>query len=188
MILTARKVLEMREEHGMIHNLADRELENPEGVGLEVRLGEAFELSSDGFLHRDTRDTPDSDKVLEEGSGDVLVLEPGDYYLIKTRETVEVPSDAVEVEGTEAHLMPDVYPRSTLQRSGLYFKGTNTNPGYEGPLIFGLKNVSDQTFEIQEGARVAEIVFKQAVGGLVRDYEGQWQGGRVSTDEEEEQI
>jgi len=188
MILTAKKVLELREKHGMIHGLAERELENPEGVGLEVRLGDAFKLSSDGFLYQDTRDTPDNKKVLEEGSEEVLTLEPGDYYLIKTREEVEVPSDAIEVEGTEAHIMPDVYPRSTLHRSGLIFKGTNTSPGYEGPLIFGLKNVSDQTFEIQEGARIAEMVFKQAVGGLVRDYEGQWQGGRVTTEEEEEQI
>lgn len=188
MILTAKKVLELREEYGMIHNLADRELENPEGVGLEVRLGDAFELNSDGFLHRETRDTPDNEKVLEEDSGNILVLEPGDYYLVKTRETVEVPSDAVEIDGTATHLMPDVYPRSTLQRSGIYFKGTNTDPGYEGPLIFGMKNVSDQTFEIQEGTRIAELVFKQATGGLIRDYEGQWQGGRVTTEEEEEQI
>lgn len=188
MILTAKKVLELREEHGMIHNLAERELENPEGVGLEVRLGDAFKLDSDGFLGTEKRDTPDQEKVLEEGSQEWLVLEPGDYYLIKTRETVEVPGEAIEVEESKAHIMPDVYPRSTLHRSGLIFKGTNTNPGYEGPLIFGLKNVSDQTFKIQEGSRVAELVFKQAVGGLVREYEGQWQGGRVSTDGEEEQI
>ena len=122
MILTAKKVLELRQDYGMIDGLAERELNNPEGVGLEVRLGDAFELTSDGFLHQETRDTPDNKKVLEEGSGDILKLEPGDYYLIKTREEVDVPSEAIEVEGREAHIMPDVYPRSTIHRSGLIFK------------------------------------------------------------------
>lgn len=187
MIVTAKKVLALREEHGMIHDLSERELNEPEGVGLEVRMDEAYSLTSDGFLGVETRDTPDHEAVgLDDG--EYLELNPGDYYLVDTIETIDVPGDRVEIDGKETHLMPDVYPRSTLQRSGIYFKGTNTNPGYKGTLTFGLKNVSDQQFRLQRGARIAEVVFKQAVGGLVREYEGQWQGGRVSTEGEEEQI
>jgi Deoxycytidine deaminase len=186
MIVTAAKVLELREEHGLIENLSERERRNPEGVGLEVRLGTAYELSSDGFLGTERRDTPDSEEVLNEGEW--LDIESGDYYLVETMEEVDVPAKPVKLDGTEAHLMPDVYPRSTLQRSGIYFKGTNTNPGYSGPLIFGVKNVSSRDFRIEQGSRIAEIVFKQAYGGLERAYEGQWQGGRVSTDSEEKQV
>lgn len=187
MIVSATKVLELRAEYGLIHDLADRELNNPEGVGLEVRLDEAFRLVSDGFLGVETRDTPDIDPVgLEDGED--LVLEPGDYYLVETVETVEVPVEPVPVGGRKARLMPDVYPRSSLQRSGIFFKGTNTNPGYTGTLVFGLKNLSERTFRIERGARIAEVVFKQAVGKLDRGYEGQWQDGRVTTDGEETQI
>lgn len=187
MIITAKKVLELREEHGMINNLSEREINEPEGVGLEVRMKEAYSLISDGFLGIETRDTPDHNAVgLDDG--EYLELNPGDYFLVETIESIDVPGYPVEIEGKEAHLMPDVYPRSTLQRSGIYFKGTNTNPGYEGTLTFGLKNISDQHFRLQQGARIAEVVFKQAIGGLVREYEGQWQGGRVSTEGEEEQI
>jgi deoxycytidine triphosphate deaminase len=187
MIITAKRVLELREEHGMIHNLSDREMNEPEGVGLEVRMKKAYKLVSDGFLGVETRDTPDH-KSVGLDSGEYLELDPGDYYLVETVESIDVPGNQIKIGGKKTHLMPDVYPRSTLQRSGIYFKGTNTNPGYEGTLTFGLKNVSDQQFRLQQGARIAEVVFKQAIGGLVREYEGQWQGGRVSTEGEEEQI
>lgn len=188
MVLTAAKVLELREEHGLIENLSERELENPEGVGLDIRFGDVFELENGGFLNRDDRKTPDTKKIIEEGSGDRLVMEPGDYVLVKTIETVDVPGDKVEIDGEETHLWLDVYPRSTLQRSGIYFRGTKTDPGYHGELIFALANLGPSTFEIQEGARIANLVFKTSTGDLKRAYEGQWKGGRVDTGGTEEQV
>lgn len=188
MVLTASKVLELREEHGLIENLADRELENPEGVGLDIRFGDVYRLEGDGFLDRDDRKTPETKKIIEEGSGNKLVLEPGDYVLVKTLETVDVPSEKIEVDGEETHLWLDVYPRSTLQRSGIYFKGTKTDPGYNGELIFALANLGPATFELQEGSRIANLVFKTSTGDLERAYEGQWKGGRVETGGTEEQV
>lgn len=188
MTLTAAKVLELREEHGLIENLAEREKENPEGVGLDIRFGDVYELEGDGFLHREERKTPETEKIVEEGSGDTLTLEPGDYILVKTLERVDVPGEKIEVDGEETHVWLDVYPRSTLQRSGIYFMGTKTDPGYSGELIFALANLGPAEFEIQEGARIANLVFKTSTGELERAYEGQWNEGRVETDGTEEQV
>lgn len=187
MIITGKKILELREEHGLISDLATRELEKPEGVNLEVRMDEAYEMQSDGFLGVEERDTPDSDPV-QLGDREYLTMKPEDYYLVETIETVDIPGYLIEIGETKTHLMADVEPRSTLHRSGISFKGTTTNPGYNGPLIFGLKNMSEQTFRLQQGARIAEVLFIQAIGGLEREYEGQWSGGRVSTGGVEEQI
>ncbi|MFB6204409.1 MAG: deoxycytidine deaminase [Candidatus Nanohaloarchaea archaeon] len=188
MSLTAAKVLELRERYGLIENLADRELENPEGVGLDIRFGDVYELEGSGFLHREERKTPETEKIVEAGSGDTLTLEPGDYVLVKTLERVDVPGEKIEVDGEETHVWLDVYPRSTLQRSGIYFMGTKTDPGYSGELVFTLANLGPSAFEIQEGARIANLVFKTATGELERAYEGQWNEGRVETGGTEEQV
>jgi len=77
--------------------------------------------------------------------------------------------------------MLDVYPRSTLQRCGIYFMGTKIDPGYYGELTFALANVGGSTFELELGARIANLVFKQVKGDIYRSYEGPWKGGRVGT-------
>ena len=108
---------------------------------------------------------------------------------MKTIEKVNVPSEKIVIEEEEepAYLMLDVYPRSTLQRCGVYFMGTKTDPGYYGELTFALVNVGNTPFELELGARIANLVFKQVKGDIHRPYEGQWRGGRVGTDGFEKQ-
>ena len=59
--------------------------------------------------------------------------------------------------------------------------GTKTDPGYNGELTFAMANLGGSKFEMDLGARVANIVFMQVIGDLHRAYEGQWKGGRVAT-------
>ena len=109
--------------------------------------------------------------------------------LVKTIEKVNIPAKKVVIEeGKEpTFLMLDVYPRSTLQRCGIYFMGTKTDPGYFGELTFALANVGNSSFGLELGARIANLIFKQVLGDISRPYEGQWKGGRVSTGAIEEQ-
>lgn len=190
MIISSVKVLELNEKYDLVSDLSERELNNPEGVGLDIRFGEVHKLTSGGFLGVKDRKTPDIEKVADINDGDKeLVLKPGDYYLLTTMETIHSPAERIELEeGAEpVYLVPTIYPRSTLQRSGLILRATKTDPGYKGKLTFGLHNAGGQEIKLELGARIANLVFTTAIGELSRAYEGQWQGGRVAAVERETQ-
>jgi len=190
MILSAKKVLELNEKYHLIESLGERDLNNPEGIGIDVRVGEVFKLKGNGFLGVDERNTPDIEVIADIKKGDKEVtLKPGDYVLVKTIEKITAPSEKVKVkENREVYLMPDVYPRSTLQRCGIFLRATKTDPGYSGELTFALANLSQCEFRLEMGARIANIVFKEVTGDLHRIYEGQWNKGRVNTKKKEKQI
>ena len=48
----------------MVENLCDRKINNPEGAGFDLRLGEVYELrEGEGFLGVEKRNTPKSELV-----------------------------------------------------------------------------------------------------------------------------
>jgi deoxycytidine triphosphate deaminase len=189
MIISAKKVLELNKKHKLIENLCERE-HNPEGVGFDVRVGEVYKIWGAGFLGIENRKTPDIEKVADIKQNDKkIMLKPEEYVLIKTIEKVNLPAKKIVVEKGKKpiYLMLNVYPRSTLQRSGILLLATKTDPGYFGELTFGLKNIANDTFEFELGARVANLVFEGVLGDLSKSYEGQWKGGRVGTEGFEKQ-
>ena len=190
MILSAKKILELNKKYNLIENLSERESSNPEGVGIDLRAGEVYVLEGEGYLGEKERKTPEAKKIADIKNNDKSVtLKPGDLVLVKTVETINLPAEKVEVmEGREAtHLVAMVHPRSTLQRCGIYFRGTKTDPGYHGELTFTLANLSKSPFVLELGARFVNIVFSQVVGEVSRPYDGQWQGGRVDAKKKEKQ-
>ncbi len=190
MILSTKLVLALNKRYNLIENLSDREQSNAEGVGIDIRVGEVYRLEGDGFLGVTDRKTPTETKFADIKAGDKeVILEPHDYVLVKTMEKVNIPSEKIPIEeGKEpAHIMLDVHPRSTLQRSGIYLMATKTDPGYSGELVFALANLSNGSFRLELGARIANITFEQVAGDIVRSYEGQWKGGRVSANKTEKQ-
>jgi deoxycytidine triphosphate deaminase len=190
MILSTKTVLDLNKKYKLIENLSDREKSNAEGVGIDIRVGEVYRLEGEGFLGVTDRKTPEERKIADIKEGDKEVtLEPHDYVLVKTIEKVNIPSKKISIEEGEApaHIMLDVHPRSTLQRCGIYFMGTKTDPGYSGELVFALTNLSNSQFRLELGARIANITFEQVVGDIVRAYDGQWKGGRVSAKKSEKQ-
>src|SRR5208282_6037788 len=90
-----------------------------------------------------------------------VILKPNDFVLVKTMEKVNLPGEKIVVEEGKPPvlIMQDAKPRSTLQRCGIYFMGTKTDPGYSGELTFALKNVGDSPFRLELGARFANIIF-----------------------------
>ena len=190
MVISAKKILELNGKHKLIENLAEREL-NPEGVGLDVRAGEIYSIDGEGFLGVTERKTPAVSKFADVKTGSKhVVLRPGDFVLVKTMEKLNVPAEKIVIEegGEPVHVMVDIYPRSTLQRCGIYFMGRYTDPGYSGELTVALKNVGNSDFVLELGARFASVVFSAVLGDLSRAYGGQWKGGRVATGEKEKQV
>jgi len=179
MVLGVNKLMELVKKEKLVEGLCERELNNPEGAGFDLRLGEVYKMGGDGFLGIENRDTPDMEKVAEfkEGKEEFLELKPNDYYIVKTVESVNLPSN----------LMAFIVSRTTLFRSGIALFNGAVAPGYKGGLSFAICNLGKQNIRIALGSRVVHITFHE-VKGESNLYRGQWQGGRVTTEKEEKQV
>lgn len=181
-------ILRLVKEEKLVENLGERELKNPEGNGFDLRLGAIHKVVEGGaFIEVDGKGglgkrkgvkteviaefKPDSDEQ------ESVTIAPGQYYLVSTYETVNMPTD----------LTAYPYPRSSLQRCGLLLLVTDVDPGYKGTLAFGLVNLSPFEVTLQMGARFCNIVFTK-IDGDTAQYRGQHQGGRVSPQEVEQQV
>ncbi|OGE64435.1 hypothetical protein A3I48_00495 [Candidatus Daviesbacteria bacterium RIFCSPLOWO2_02_FULL_36_7] len=187
-VLGIDEVLKRVKKEKLIENLGKRELENPEGVGADLRLGAIYQITEGGaFIQGDRVQGPGSRKGVKtelvaefkkrKREQEWVIIKPGEYYLASTLEIINTPKD----------LMPVVFPRTSLFRAGLLLLNSKTDPGYKGTLTMGLKNLSEFDVKLQMGARICNIVFYK-IDGQTIGYRGQHQGGRVSPHEEEQQV
>ena len=179
MIIGVKKLLKLVKEKKLVENLSERELKTPEGAGFDIRIGELYKTKGKGFLGIEERETPEIKLVAKynKRQSTKVILQPQTYYLMKT----------VEKLNLSENLLALFTPRSTLYRSGVYIFGGQTAPGYQGELTTGIYNFRDEEFELEMGARVIHIMFFE-VKGKSNLYQGQWQGGRVTTNRKEKQI
>ncbi len=182
MIIGIKKLHQLVEKEGLVENLCDREINNPEGAGFDLRLGEVYSIDGEGFLGVEERNTPeikllDSYSQEKKEENNFFVFNPGEYHLIKTIEKVNLPDNLSGI----------IFPRTTLFRSGLSLFNGIVQPGYSGELTFGLLNNGKFPIKISFGARIVHITFHDILGEG-SSYRGQWQGGRVSTDGKEKQV
>ncbi|EQD56135.1 deoxycytidine triphosphate deaminase [mine drainage metagenome] len=188
MVISAKKILQLNRKYRLVENLSEREMKNPEGIGIDVRAGEVYSLKGNAHLGVETRESPETNLIAISGKDKEVILKPMDYVLVKTMERLNLPAEKITVNGKRMHIMVDAKPRSTLQRCGVYLMSTKTDPGYSGELTFALVNLGPSQFRLELGARIANLVFHEVIGNLHRAYSGQWKGGRVSTKGVEKQI
>lgn len=189
MIIGPKELLRLVKKVKLVEGLSERELTNPEGAGFDLRLGEVFKISGTAFLGETHRQTPDIKSIAKfdpnkkphsakaSRGKQSIKIKPGDFYLVKTIEKINLPVDLSAV----------IIPRTTTFRSGLFIRTGPIQPGYQGELTFGLKNVGPVTVEIEMGARFVHVLFHEVKGGGSA-YRGQWQGGRVSAIKKEKQV
>lgn len=177
MIISPKQLLKLVKSKKLVEGLSERELTNPEGAGFDLRLGEVYKISGSAFLGETHRQTPDIESVAVFGKDKSIKIKPGDFFLAKTVEKINLPLNLSAV----------IMPRTTTFRSGLFLRSGPVQPGYEGELTFGLKNEGPITVEIEMGARFAHILFHE-IKGTGEKYRGQWQGGRVSATKREKQV
>lgn len=179
MILGIDEIHKLVDKAKLLENLSERELSNPEGAGVDLRIGELYEISGKGLLGVEERATPKAKLITryDPKNKKSATLKPKRYYTMTTVETINTPPNVVVL----------FYPRSTLYRSGVVLLSGNCSPGYRGKLTFGLVNLHEKAFRLEMGARVAHAIFYQ-VKGKTRLYRGQWQGGRVDTGGRERQV
>ncbi len=179
MILGPKALLQLVKDQKLVEGLSERELTNPEGTGFDLRLGEVYKISGKAFLGETHRQTPDIESVMvyNKKKKQAIEIEPGDFFLVKTIEKINLPIDLSAV----------ILPRTTTFRSGLFLRTGPIQPGYSGELTFGLKNEGPITVEIEMGARFVHVIFHE-INGEGSKYRGQWQGGRVTTTKKEKQV
>ena len=59
MVLGIQELHRLVKEQNLVENLSQRELENPEGAGFDLRIGEVYKIKGKGFLGIEERITPD---------------------------------------------------------------------------------------------------------------------------------
>lgn len=179
MIIGTEELKELVKNKKLVENLSERELTNPEGAGYDLRIGELYKIKGEAFLGVEERKTPEIELVckFEESKINSYTINPGDFYLGKTIEAVNLPED----------ITVNLKPRGTTVRSGLNIRTWNAAPGYKGGLIFSIKNYGPVPVKIEMGARIVHAQFYLVKGGTNK-YRGQWQGGRVTTEKMEKQV
>jgi len=108
----------------------------------------------------------------------VYAIPPRTGWWVRTIEWVNMPTN----------LRADIGPRSTIFRAGAHLMCTSTEPNYQGWLSFLIWNLRDVPLHIEEGARIAKISFATLTGEEPHPYKGVWQGGRVSTEGQNERA
>lgn len=187
-VLGLDEILLRIKKQKLIENLGHRELRNPEGVGVDLRLGAIYQIIEGGAFIQGDRDKGLGSrkgvktKLIAEykknkRQQEWVVIKPNEYYLLSTLEKINTPKD----------LMPVLFPRTSLFRAGLLLLNSKTDPGYKGALTMGLKNLSEFEVKLQMGARICNVVFFKIEGSTI-SYRGQHQGGRVSSEKEEQQV
>ena len=190
MKISALKILELNKKYNLIENLSERELNNPEGAGIDLRVGEVYEITGDSFLASDNssreRYSPKIKLIgdISKEGNKIITLEPGQYFLVTTMEIIYSPAEKIKYDKDfpEAYLKPIIHPRSSLQRGGVSLHFTKTDPGYKGKLTFGIKNLGEHDFRFELGSRMFNVEFEPVIGEIKRAYSGQHQSGRVTSD------
>jgi dUTP pyrophosphatase len=161
----------------LIEHLGLDQIDGIEGTTVDLRLGAIYKPVGKARLMRDSRVTPEIEKLMEitESPNGVFIVKPGDYLLFQTIEQINLPGD----------LFAYIRPRTTMIRSGIPLETAFISPNYQGNLTVGMKHQGHMDVEIQMGFRILCIAFFPIDGQAV-PYKGVWQGDRVSTNGKEE--
>ena len=80
-----------------------------------------------------------------------FILKPMEYILVTLKETICIPSNMI------AHIRP----RTKFTRLGIIVSDQHCNPGYQGTLQIGLRNVSPNSIGLTADMPIAQIVFEE---------------------------
>lgn len=99
-------------------------------------------------------------------------LQPGERYLGHTKETLNLPD----------HIAGQLAGRSSVGRRGIIVHKTAgwLDPGFKGEITLELMNLGNEPVNLQEGERVAQIVFFE-LDQPSSGYDGSYQGQQGAT-------
>lgn len=111
---------------------------------------------------RDERALEEYTDAIDVSEGDAFVLQPGEFALGSTLESVRIPADLVaRVEG-----------RSSIGRLAVVVHATAgfIDPGFEGQITLELSNLGRVAVRLYPGMRISQVVFHTMVSPAERPY------------------
>lgn len=122
-------------------------------ASLDIRMGEKFSVEKgENYIIDSREDTPSVD-YLERTIEDSLLIDPGEFLLVNTKEHFSIPD----------YLIGEVTGRSSIGRLGITVHQTAGlfDPGFEGQGVLEIKNVSKSKIHLYPGQRVAQMTFQK---------------------------
>lgn len=133
--------------------------DNLQPSSYDLTLSGKFVRQNGGLVIPQKSSTFDS---IEEFDSDTFDLEPGDFVLGSTIETVRIPPDlAARFEG-----------KSSLGRIGLctHITAGFIDPGFMGTITVELSNLGNSTIRLWKGMKIGQICFFQLFSRASRAY------------------
>lgn len=125
-------------------NIQDGNLDCAEGIKYDFRLGNKFLKAYFGRVmdyQLDLRSAEDIRKA---------VVEPGEVVFVLSQERLVLP----------ANVYAQLSPKRSLSQDGIELMGGLTiDPGYEGYLVFGLRNVAGTSYPLNPGTKIVGANF-----------------------------
>lgn len=124
---------------------------------IDLRLGNAFRVFDySRYPYIDPTRKDYSNEITKEvvvKEGDNFIMQPGDFVLAVTLETVKIPAD----------LMGRLEGRSSLGRLGLVVHSTASifDPGWDGKPVLELGNLGRMAISLTPGMRICAMTFEE---------------------------
>ena len=124
---------------------------------IDLRLGTKFRVfnhSKVGLIDpNSTASAEDMMTEIEVSEGDQFILQPGDFVLATTMETVTIPND----------LLARLEGRSSLGRLGIVVHSTASvfDPGWHGVAVLELGNLGKMPVALYPGMRICSFTFEE---------------------------
>src|SRR5664279_668986 len=124
---------------------------------VDLRLGNTFrvfEQSRYPYIDPATKDySNEITKVIKVGKDGTFIMQPGEFVLAVTLESVKIPSD----------LMGRLEGRSSLGRLGLVVHSTASifDPGWDGKPVLELGNLGRMAIKLACGMRICAMTFEE---------------------------
>lgn len=104
--------------------------------------------------------------VLERKLGEPFIIEPGQFLLATTKETVNIPRD----------LSAKVKGKSSIGRLGLAIQNAgHIDPGFKGQITLELHNAGNRPIDLSFVERICQIIFVRNTSGVSHTYRGKYQ-------------
>lgn len=125
-------------------NINDGDLECAEGIKYDFRLGSKFLKAYFGRVMDYEIDLKSAEDIRK------AVVEPGEVVFVLSRERLALPRN----------VYAQLSPKRSLSQDGIELMGGLTiDPGYEGYLVFGLRNVAGTPYPLSPGTKIVGANF-----------------------------
>ena len=145
------RVLCTQPEHPLISPFDEFRLQ---GASYDVSMSDVIHVFKDDVRTISLTDQNTIDSLYKEvpiPDSSSFILKPMEYILVTLKETICIPSNMI------AHIRP----RTKFTRLGIIVSDQHCNPGYQGTLQIGLRNVSPNSIGLTADMPIAQIVFEE---------------------------